>query len=981
MSKSLVESKTNDELGYRVLFIVDATGSMGAFLNSLTVSLYQVASIMKLTTQKKSEIGILWYRDYDQPIDKVTNFSGYTTDMNKISTFLADLQPIGGGDTPEATKTALNKVLDMNLVDSNTIVLIYADAPPHHPTTQGSSWALEQINVKEKDWIQLCKLYQKTGCKVFSIINSMQFQTSSFYILLSQYTQGRTFCLTSTDVKTISKATINLFLSLCNAEYESTDLPRWLNFININVADFDNEDDAQYEDQAYLPSTKSKKLASINMEAFSAEAIKFMEVDLRFMLDKFEKDDEYKSVVYQILESLMTPQHILAVTHNSILGLLWRLVCKQKKDTRRDQLILTLSQTLNTMGLNPALAADTAIVRAWVEESYNAREEIINRIAEITEQVPAIVLTLDKKMTRTELLEITRSCNAEVLRKVMSLLNHLTVVTNKSNLSKNYLPLKMNDGEIFELLPHLLADGLKFSLRPAALMAMLCVLSKNGILQERAVRFLTSIKGKWLDLASPENNAYAFSKICVKLPEFFTDEENLFFQKLYVIGGLKLNAATRITIQKPFSPKVNEIHYDTKIQCTTCNIARSTTLFSDVGTSCCALCLPQYNLKYTPEPCAEDKSHLVECGTCNCLYAIVQYAQLYARPKCFYCRELLQTTPYRRCTACQNKYVHFDSTELVTNNGEEKTFICAECKHSTTNQSIIDIQVPISTLIDENKTQIYNYLNIKIKDDINIFSAEWSLFKLKDKMELESREDAKLLPVPLTHNKKPVLNYTLVFDQIQAWIQSGKSEHVTCYICCNDVPRNRIDDTCGNKSCHADACIECLTSWYEAVKPGGIVLVSHLSCPFCKQAPLGKILKKYNKQACTILRPDKKNDIDEHWYYGWCLDCYKVQKAQEKICSGNDDIPELTNFVCDDCAEVRKISKSANSKFCPGINENTKEICGIAISKNGGCNHITCTACNSHWCWLCVKIYGDSIYEHLTEVHGNYGLDDNENEY
>ncbi|CAF4863237.1 unnamed protein product, partial [Rotaria magnacalcarata] len=80
------------------------------------------------------------------------------------------------------------------------------------------------------------------------------------------------------------------------------------------------------------------------------------------------------------------------------------------------------------------------------------------------------------------------------------------------------------------------------------------------------------------------------------------------------------------------------------------------------------------------------------------------------------------------------------------------------------------------------------------------------------------------------------------FDQIQAWIQSGKSEHVTCYICCNDVPRSRIDDTCGNKSCHADACIECLTSWYEAVKPGGIVLISHLSCPFCKQAPNGKIL-------------------------------------------------------------------------------------------------------------------------------------------
>ena len=59
MSDLLVQSASNDELGYRVLFIVDATGSMGVFLNSLTISLYQVSSIMKLTTQNKSEVGIL----------------------------------------------------------------------------------------------------------------------------------------------------------------------------------------------------------------------------------------------------------------------------------------------------------------------------------------------------------------------------------------------------------------------------------------------------------------------------------------------------------------------------------------------------------------------------------------------------------------------------------------------------------------------------------------------------------------------------------------------------------------------------------------------------------------------------------------------------------------------------------------------------------------------------------------------------------
>ncbi|CAF1313041.1 unnamed protein product [Rotaria sp. Silwood1] len=121
--------------------------------------------------------------------------------MSKISTFLSSLRPDGGGDAPEATKTALNKAFDMNLVDSNTIVLIYADAPPHHPTTAGSSWTTEVKNVKEKDWIRLCKLYQQTGCTVFSIINTAQFCTSSFYILLSKYTQGKTLFLTSANVK------------------------------------------------------------------------------------------------------------------------------------------------------------------------------------------------------------------------------------------------------------------------------------------------------------------------------------------------------------------------------------------------------------------------------------------------------------------------------------------------------------------------------------------------------------------------------------------------------------------------------------------------------------------------------------------------------------------------------------------------------------------------------------------------------------
>ena len=142
----------------------------------------------------------------------MTGFSGFTTDTNELSTFLESLRPAGGGDAPEATKTALNQALKMGLVNSKTLIFLFADAPPHHSTTGGSSWKLEGDHIGEKDWIQLCRLYAETGCKVFPIINVAAFPTASFYMLLSHYTQGKTLFLGRTDVKAISQPTINLFL-------------------------------------------------------------------------------------------------------------------------------------------------------------------------------------------------------------------------------------------------------------------------------------------------------------------------------------------------------------------------------------------------------------------------------------------------------------------------------------------------------------------------------------------------------------------------------------------------------------------------------------------------------------------------------------------------------------------------------------------------------------------------------------------------
>ncbi|KAF5369369.1 hypothetical protein D9758_002568 [Tetrapyrgos nigripes] len=55
-------------------------------------------------------------------------------------------------------------------------------------------------------------------------------------------------------------------------------------------------------------------------------------------------------------------------------------------------------------------------------------------------------------------------------------------------------------------------------------------------------------------------------------------------------------------------------------------------------------------------------------------------------------------------------------------------------------------------------------------------------------------------------------------------------------------------------------------------------------------------------------------------------------------------------------------------KNCPG--------CKIPIERAEGCNHVTCTQCQSHICWVCMETFprGEGIYSHMRIEHGGIGL-------
>ena len=93
-----------------------------------------------------------------------------------------------------------------------------------------------------------------------------------------------------------------------------------------------------------------------------------------------------------------------------------------------------------------------------------------------------------------------------------------------------------------------------------------------------------------------------------------------------------------------------------------------------------------------------------------------------------------------------------------------------------------------------------------------------------------------------------------------------------------------------------------------------------------------------------------------------------------RICRGCHSVFH-EGLTCDEQEEERKggdmlfkrwIEKSG-AKECPG--------CGASIQKVDGCNHIKCSACETHICWVCLGKFGaNEIYDHLNREHGGIGL-------
>jgi hypothetical protein len=248
-----------EDTAVHIIFVVDSTGSMGNFINSMPDTLTQVYSILAVLFGTSAEVSIVEYSDYS---DGEKNLLRKCVGKSREQTlqFVNGLKAGGGGDVPEASKTAMAAVLKIirqsAISSSQTLVFHYTDAVCHHPTnfaTKGltcngarerkllttsskcnvptplekagitgwKSTAIATFNNPGFDWVSICSTFHSEEIRVYSFTPREYHLVHQSWPFLAML--GDVACLENTLPKTISKLTINVILQLMGQEIVDDD--------------------------------------------------------------------------------------------------------------------------------------------------------------------------------------------------------------------------------------------------------------------------------------------------------------------------------------------------------------------------------------------------------------------------------------------------------------------------------------------------------------------------------------------------------------------------------------------------------------------------------------------------------------------------------------------------------------------------------------------------------------------------------------
>ena len=162
----------------QIMFVIDATGSMGDEIKYLQAEIDDVITKVKEDNQSANiQLAIMMYRDLSD--EYVMRYSDFTTDVEYQKAFLAEQKAQGGDDfeeaVDEALATAMNKQWDPN---ATKLLFHVADAPAHDSGVP--KWNTATRNASSK------------GIKIFPVASSgIDMKTEYFFRCESILTGGQ----------------------------------------------------------------------------------------------------------------------------------------------------------------------------------------------------------------------------------------------------------------------------------------------------------------------------------------------------------------------------------------------------------------------------------------------------------------------------------------------------------------------------------------------------------------------------------------------------------------------------------------------------------------------------------------------------------------------------------------------------------------------------------------------------------------------
>lgn len=169
-----------------LVFLIDATGSMGDEIGKLKASLRSIANeVAQLPSRPDTCFGLVAYRDRGDAF--LVRRHDFTNDLGAFQSVLDALQANGGGDYPEAMNEALHETvhrLSWRGTGATRMVVLLADAPPH-------------LDYGGPQYDENMMAALGKGIKVFSVgASGLDKQGEYIQRQIAQYTGGRFVFLT-----------------------------------------------------------------------------------------------------------------------------------------------------------------------------------------------------------------------------------------------------------------------------------------------------------------------------------------------------------------------------------------------------------------------------------------------------------------------------------------------------------------------------------------------------------------------------------------------------------------------------------------------------------------------------------------------------------------------------------------------------------------------------------------------------------------